>query len=164
MNFLQRVAVFFVTYGWAIVILVIAVSLISYFNVFTPESVVLESCSFGFGMKCVEEPVVNFVTGETRLRLRNKIGYPIHTLSWSRGTGDCSLQSGFKVVADENASISYTSDAYVLMPEDDVILSFTCGDGSGIIGNLNTEITLTYYNTHDEKIATLLGSMDVLND
>lgn len=162
-TYFQRFAEFLVTYGWAIVIIVITIGLISYFNVYTPEDVEVESCSFGYALQCVEKPVVNFVTGDVSVLVKNKVGYGIHTFSWNKGEGDCVIQSGFSVTDPDDASVSYVADT-VLEAEDIALLQFTCGDGNGVLGNFNADLGLTYYNVEEEKVKLVSGSFVVVRE
>ena len=68
----QAAMEFLMTYGWAILVVLIAIGALAYFGVLNPSKFLPESCTIGPGFSC-EESKVNAV-GTIQLLLRNGAG------------------------------------------------------------------------------------------
>lgn len=161
---LRPVVEFFLQYGWAIIIIIIALVALRYLNVLSPTAVIQSQCAFSKTFNCIGDPMVNFVTGEVNIEVMNNKEDGIKMLSWSGATKDCVMQSGFVVQDLEDSNVHYSGED-ILGPGERALLKFTCGDGSGINNDFDTEITLTYVdtetNTVDKTKATLRKKQDI---
>jgi hypothetical protein len=71
----QAAIEFLVTYGWAILGVLIAVGALAYFGIFNTQRYVSDACSFGDQMVC--EDYVAYQNGTVKISLRNNFGVDI---------------------------------------------------------------------------------------
>jgi len=67
------------TYGWAILVVLIGISVLASFGVLNAEDFLSNSCTLPSGLACVDHRVENLPSGNARftLRLQNSIGFDI---------------------------------------------------------------------------------------
>lgn len=68
----QAALEYLVTYGWAFLVIIAAVSALSYFGVLTPKNYMPEKCDFGQQLSCVDQYIDT--DGITILRFKNDFG------------------------------------------------------------------------------------------
>jgi len=126
----QAAMEFLMTYGWAILVVLVAVGALSYFGVLSPDNFLPNRCTLPSGLGCIDHEVRDIIGpgfGEVYVVIRNGLGYDIETVSIvasdctggaSTNTilnGDkytftatgCTVTSGGKYSGDVN--ISYTN-------------------------------------------------------
>jgi hypothetical protein len=156
LKYLRPAIEFFLQYGWAILIIIIALVALKFLNVLSSSDVVESQCTFTKSFHCIGDPIVNFVTGEVKIEVINNKEDAMKMLSWSGGTKSCITQSGFVAQSIDDPEIHYSSD-YTLGPGERALLKFTCGDGSGIKDDFDSEITLTYVNIETDIVERTNG-------
>lgn len=70
----QAALEYLITYGWALAVIVVAVSVLSYFGFLNPDRYIPNSCEFGEQLKCVDkymEATPDGTDGSIVIRLRN---------------------------------------------------------------------------------------------
>jgi len=89
----QAAMEFLMTYGWAILVLLVMVGALSYFGILNPNKVVPERCFFGAGFNCKDYQVREIAGTSTRVAfvIENK-------------QGDSILIQGINVTAQKSAS------------------------------------------------------------
>ncbi len=121
---------FLMTYGWALLIILVAIAAISYYGVTNPEKFIPESCTMPTGIMCLAHRVQ---TTETLLVLRNNMGEDI-TISAIAMAG-CTTET-FTTYLLNGAKANFTIDACT----------------NGVVGKkYKSTITITY--TDEEGIA-----------
>lgn len=65
----QAAIEYLVTYGWAFLVIIGAISALSYFGLLNPERYIPNSCDFGEQLKCVDQYIDD--SGRIILRFRN---------------------------------------------------------------------------------------------
>jgi len=119
----QAALEFLMTYGWAILVVLVAIGALAYFGVLSPDRFLPSKCTLPSGIACTD-----FVVGATSIQvtLRNGLGSDINTVTVAASgctvaaTGaltngqqagftvsGCTIPSGSKYSGDLN--ISYTS-------------------------------------------------------
>lgn len=74
----QAVLEYLLTYGWGILVVIIGVSVLTYFGFLSPSNLLPNSCDFGAQLVCQEYRVTKTATGaDIDLRLRNDFGRDI---------------------------------------------------------------------------------------
>jgi hypothetical protein len=68
----QAAIEYLVTYGWAIVIILVVISALLYFGVISPKKLIPDSCDFGFQIECIEAEIGH--DGYIILHLQNNMG------------------------------------------------------------------------------------------
>ena len=90
----QAAMEFLMTYGWAILVVLIAIGALAYFGVLNPGRFLPRSCILMPGLDCSEFKVDNDFGGQVQLVIRNGLGESIDFSSLNvdtnlDGTGDC---------------------------------------------------------------------------
>lgn len=88
----QAALEYLVTYGWAILAILVVVGALSYFGLLSPTRYLPAKCDFGAQMECVDfqlwapDPSASWQNGIVRLQLRNSFGDDINiTGFWVEG-------------------------------------------------------------------------------
>ncbi len=126
----QAAMEFLMTYGWAILVVLVAIGALAYFGVLSPDKFLPSRCTLPAGIACVDHEVtqVEGGSGNVYIVVRNALGYDIKTVSVSasgctggtseeliRNGGDpvalvaygCTVTSGEKYSGDIN--VTYTN-------------------------------------------------------
>ncbi len=90
----QAAIEFLVTYGWAILGVLVAVGALAYFGVFNPSKYVNDECNFGDQWHC--EDFIMSSNGNVTVRLRNNFGTNLNM----------SCQQSYLIIDEENGSCS----------------------------------------------------------
>ena len=85
----QAAMEFLMTYGWAILVVLVAVMALSYFGVLSPDMFLSKKCSFPSGISCLDYQVTD---SRVALVLQNNFGgtITIEKISVSGGSSSCS--------------------------------------------------------------------------
>ena len=75
---------FMVTYGWAILVILVAIGAVIYMGVLEPKA---GSCKFTESIECLDSIISG--NGTLTIALRNSVGYPITISKQINVTGDC---------------------------------------------------------------------------
>ena len=91
----QAAMEFLMTYGWAILVVLIAIGALAYFGVLTPSDFLPRSCTLMPGLDCSEFKV-DTTLDQVQLFIRNGLGESIDFSSLNvdtnlDGTGDCTV-------------------------------------------------------------------------
>lgn len=93
----QAALEFLMTYGWAILVVLIVIAALGYFNVLNPTMLLPEKCTLPPGFKC-EDHIFNLYTGSAVLKLNNARGQDAEITGIQIGNpGDanyCSIDTG----------------------------------------------------------------------
>ncbi len=79
----QAAMEFLMTYGWAILVVLIAIGALAYFGVLSPGRFLPSSCTMGPGFSCEEFKVDNVAGDSLQIRLRNGIGKDIGSVTFN---------------------------------------------------------------------------------
>jgi len=91
----QAALEFLVTYGWAILSVLVVVSALAYFGIFNTSKYVNDVCEFGDQMNC--EDYIIFTNATLEFKLRNNLGVAIDIT-------DVSIKSGYGAVSCDPAT------------------------------------------------------------
>jgi hypothetical protein len=67
---------FLATYGWAFIVIAIAIAAIAYFGILSPERVLPNRCTFASEFTCLDYQI-SAASNEFRLKLKNGAGFPM---------------------------------------------------------------------------------------
>lgn len=73
----QAAMEFLTTYGWAILVVLVMISALSYFGVLDPTIFLPEKCVFSAGIACDESGAQSGATPQIMARLKNAFGYAL---------------------------------------------------------------------------------------
>jgi len=111
----QAAMEFLMTYGWAILIVLLAIAALAYFGVLSPGKYVPSSCVLETGLACTDFKVVGGVnTSEITIYVRNGIGQDLRNFSLSI-PGECVGTDDISVFVDG------TEEAFVLDCTGDIL-------------------------------------------
>jgi uncharacterized protein (UPF0333 family) len=119
----QAAMEFLMTYGWAILVVLVAIGALAYFGVLSPSKFVPDTCQFGPGISCDDFKVTT--TGATFI-IRNGMGQDITVY-------------GLKAVNCEDAALSTS----VKQGEQSTFILTGCSNGE-VSSRFTGSLTLTY--------------------
>lgn len=122
----QAAMEFLMTYGWAILVVLVAVGALAYFGVLSPDNFLPSKCTLPSGIGCIDHKVT---ANQIQVVLRNGLGYDMSAME----------------VAAEGCGANVTSPATLNNGEDDT-WTIDCGSpltGSRYNGVLNVTYTLS---------------------
>jgi len=121
----QAAMEFLMTYGWAILVVLLAIAALAYFGVLNPGKYLPSSCTLGTGLSCTDFKVDGTANTVT-LVIRNGMGEDLNPFNVSIA-GDC--------VGEESAT-----DGLVDGEQETIVIS--CGDITG--SKFKEDIVMTY--------------------
>lgn len=124
----QAAMEFLMTYGWAILVVLVAIGALAYFGVLTPEKFLPNKCTLPAGIGCIDHKATS--TGVTVV-LRNGMGYDMSSVSVKiEGCGVAASASSPNPTSIPNGDTGeYTADCTLT--------------GSKFTGDLNVTYTLS---------------------
>ncbi len=93
----QAALEFLMTYGWALIMILILIAAISYFGIFNPKKILPDKCVFGPEIECISYSLA-YADGTLRLRLKNNAGEMITV-------------SSFELTSEDSTGLSCTTPA-----------------------------------------------------
>ncbi|MCX6710945.1 MAG: hypothetical protein NTZ02_02535 [Candidatus Woesearchaeota archaeon] len=79
----QAAMEFLMTYGWAILVVLVAIAALAYFGVLNPGKFLPKSCTIGAGIACTDFKVM--ADGSATIIVRNGLGSNIESVSMTLG-------------------------------------------------------------------------------
>ena len=116
---------FLMTYGWAILVVLVAIGALAYFGVLSPDKLLPSKCTLQSGIACLDFRVAS---GQIQISIQNGLGYDMSAITVA--TALCGTSSSPATIANGEKG-TYT---------------VTCGSalsGSKYNGELNVTYTLS---------------------
>ncbi|MBT4539467.1 hypothetical protein HOC32_04235 [Candidatus Woesearchaeota archaeon] len=141
----QAAMEFIMTYGWAILVVLVAIGALAYFGVLNPSNFLPSSCTVGPGISCDDFKIT---TTDAQLVLRNGLGDDLTaaqvTVSGCTGSaeasGDDAWNNGDVLGGADGITLtSCTNGASGARYKADVVVAYT--SSSGISHNVTGEVT-----------------------
>jgi hypothetical protein len=153
----QAAMEFLLTYGWAILVVLVAISALAYFGVLDMKFLTRNSCTLPVGLSCLDHRVyVQGPTNRLEMNIKNNLGHEIKITAFDAEVfnnkhqliNDITLSNGEKTVSPNNL----------------IVMDLTnVGSGSGQKINsrekYSFEFTLTYTVTETGLSHTVKGSV-----
>ena len=98
----QAALEFIMTYGWAILVVLVAIGALAYFGVLSPDRFLPNKCALQAGIACIDSRATS--SGLTT-RITNSLGYDISAVNVSAGS--CGTSNSPSTLAN-SASATYT--------------------------------------------------------
>jgi hypothetical protein len=137
----QTAIEYLMTYGWAILIILIVAGVLAYYGIFAPSGFLGPSSS-GFAQLAVVSPWDLNAVGDLRVLLENRVGSEIHVL---------------RVFGDGDSAIGYVNDiADVTIPAGGRS-SFVTANFTNLAGNSGT--TYRVYVSLEYELASSVGTL-----
>jgi len=143
----QAAMEFLMTYGWAILVVLVAVGALAYFGVLNPGRFLPSSCTIGPGLACGE---FKATTSNVVIYVRNGLGKSINVTFYNLtavGTPTC------------NANITGASNSVIIADGAEDDFTFSCSN-MGIVGDrFKATQTITYTATGEALSHTMTGDL-----
>jgi len=81
----QAAMEFLMTYGWAILVVLVAIGALAYFGVLSPDKFLPERCTGPAGMDCLDKASVSATAGTLEIVAKNNLGFDINISDQSGG-------------------------------------------------------------------------------
>lgn len=95
----QAATEFIMTYGWAILVVIVAIGALAYFGVLSPDQFLPEKCIFPPGLACID---YKLTTSQVQLYIQNTMGYDITISSINLTAKSGCVYSGSYVMTNGN--------------------------------------------------------------
>lgn len=143
----QAAMEFLMTYGWAILVVLVAIGALAYFGVLDPDRFLPSKCQLPAGIACLDHEVRDIIGpgfGEVYVVIKNSLGFDMNTVSVSASgcTGGASVatvsNSGTYTLTATGCTVT-SGDKYT----GDINITYTNAD-TGLThvsrGTLNTRV------------------------
>ncbi len=121
----QAAMEFLMTYGWAILVVLIAIGALAYFGVLNPSRFLPESCTIGPGIGCDDFKII--ADGTTTIRIRNGMGEGLTAVAVTLEAA-CSGSATIADGAQEEYSCAGTAGTAGDRYKSDITFAYTAGD------------------------------------
>ena len=143
----QAALEFLMTYGWAIMVVLVAIGSLAYFGVLSPDKFLPNKCSLPSGIACIDFEVRDIIgpgSGEVYVVIRNGIGYDISTVSIA--ASDCTAGTSVNLI--RNGQRAYiTANACTLASDKkysgDINITYTNAD-TGLVHKISGKLTTRF--------------------
>ncbi|HIH42027.1 TPA: hypothetical protein HA246_00090 [Candidatus Woesearchaeota archaeon] len=164
----QAAMEFLMTYGWAILVVLVVIGALAYFGVLNPQSFLPKKCQFSTGLVCSDHVLRS--SGELVLRINNGLGNDI-TINNITFESDNSIIACKTDTSDESKTVPAGSEAnFKLSTPTDAAKTTTCGTGgadaigkfkgSRVKGKLNLAYTDLQTQFPHQQQGTLLTDVE----
>jgi hypothetical protein len=133
----QAATEFLLTYGWAILVVVVAIAALAYFGVLSPDQFLPEKCTLPPGMACLDYKVTET---DVQLFLQNSMGYDITITAVN--------------LTDEGCVNSTNAD---LINGGEILYTISCSNTAG--SKFKSDIQIDYVNSATNISHSKLGNL-----
>ena len=112
----QAALEFLMTYGWAILVVLVVIGALSYFGVLNPKMLMPEKCTLPSGFSCEDHLISSNGDGDDTIKFKIRNGFG-KTMSITKFTTDkdsggttCTYDSSTDILNSKSAEISLTCD------------------------------------------------------
>ncbi|MFT4283088.1 MAG: hypothetical protein ACMXX6_01545 [Candidatus Woesearchaeota archaeon] len=151
----QAAVEFLTTYGWALAVILVMISAMSFFGVTSPDRFVSERCIAPTGFVCEDFQLIDAEGSNSRvqLRFRNNLGYDINIMSNG-------LENGIPIAYTDSGILrsSGTFGSFYLVQEG----SLSANAGNGLFGRDLYQLNIFGNSYHDGDSVVVLqqGSLE----
>lgn len=101
----QAAMEFLMTYGWAILVVLVAIGALAYFGVLSPDKFLPERCQGPSGLDCLDKASILVTSQQISFVLKNNLGNTINTLGISGISGTCTGLTGVSGAGTDPAAL-----------------------------------------------------------
>ena len=143
----QAAMEFLMTYGWAILVVLVAIGALAYFGVLSPDRFLPAKCTLPAGIACTDFTITAGALGAATVDivLRNGLGFDIDPITITLPAGspcDDALVSTLTLVADTTCPVGTTGLANGVMCR----YSVTCLDAITVNSRFSSDVVVSYRN------------------
>jgi hypothetical protein len=148
----QAAMEFLMTYGWAILVVLVAIGALAYFGVLSPDRFLPSKCQLPSGIACTDFKITSGAAGTVEVVLRNGLGFDIDPIAVAIDGDGCVAAAATAVGGDDCAA------AATALPNGDMCsYQATCGAISA--GKFSADLSVTYTNTDSNIQHTIEGTI-----
>lgn len=136
----QAAMEFLMTYGWAILVVLVVIGALAYFGVLNPQNLLPEKCTLPMGLYCKDHLIKGGTPGSIMFRLENGMGQGIMIRSLNI-TGE--VLNGCNT-NDKTAGSYNGITGWHLANGDSDTVTITCTSVASFTGKTKGDITITY--------------------
>ena len=151
----QAAMEFLMTYGWAILVVLVVIGALAYFGVLNPQNLLPEKCTLPMGLYCKDHIIKQGGNGSVSLKLENGMGRGIMirniTVDGANGqvVHDCFINLTNTTACadnvDEEDDCGYNSiDGWHIANGDMGSVTINCSSVDEFTGKTKADITLVY--------------------
>ena len=144
----QTATEFLLTYGWALLVVLVLLGAISY--IYYQNRLIPDTCFFPASLPCIDKPVLDYKHEQIKIALKNNMGYSINISNYISLNQNC----------NQNATLAYVNGLSLpqtIEPYQNIILTISC---PGIEkGKFKTELELKYTNIDTNVEHTVKGKI-----
>ncbi len=149
----QAAMEFLMTYGWAILVVLVAIGALAYFGVLSPDKFLPERCTGTSGMDCLDKASITAddTNGVVKFAFKNNLGQNINitgVISATSGSDDCepsavtaSVEGEAEVTIGPDADDTHNS--VLVNNGQNVVMKYTCDDAVSE-GRFKAELKVPY--------------------
>jgi uncharacterized protein (UPF0333 family) len=143
----QAAMEFLMTYGWAILVVLVAIGALAYFGVLSPDNFLPERCTGPAGLDCLDKATISADANSVTFVLKNNIGFKTSQLTVTNADGDC---TGFSAASPGTIMTENSSGQYEVKSAADnnrkIWINVSCGTGAVNTGRFKTNVNIFYVN------------------
>lgn len=156
----QAAMEFLMTYGWAILVVLLAIGALAYFGVLSPQKILPERTVFTAPLPNLDNAQLAATGATIEVAFKNNKGVPIN-ITGAAGIptthATCNAVSGVTATDTSGANITGTS----ISNGANFILTWACSGGSRTAGDaFKGDLSFEYKNTETGQTITHSGSVD----
>ena len=140
----QAAMEFLMTYGWAILVVLVAVGALAYFGVLSPDNFLPNRCTLPSGIGCVDHKAVS-ADSEISVVLRNGLGYDMSGITVSAGS--CTTDDSTPATLANGAKATF-------------VLETCTFSGTKYSGDLNVTYTLSDTGLSHKAIGSIVAKVE----
>ena len=139
----QAALEFMMTYGWAILVVLVAIGALAYFGVLSPEKFLPDKCTLQAGIACIDKKAT---PTSVTVRITNSLGYDIESIVVK--AGECGTSNSPPTLTN-GGSATYTINCVSALTS-----------GSKYNAHLNVSYTVTETQISHNNIGQILTRVD----
>lgn len=162
----QAAMEFIMTYGWAILIVLLAIGTLAYFGVLSPYKVLPERTVFDTPLQNVDNALIDQSAQTIEIAFTNNKGRGINIstdVATIKSIGDCDLHDTAPMEVDYDGTTYVEADGYSdeITNGDTFILRFNCADSNWVIGDkVIVDMVFEYVNVETGQQIPHTGRID----
>ncbi len=168
----QAAMEFLMTYGWAVLVVLLAIGALAYFGVLSPQNLLPERTVFQAPISNLDNAVVDKTAGTVEVALINNKGVPInislYPSDWTNkeSTGGCKIDPSIAAAVSVNGAAYENADEatgiYSARIENGgkFLIKFNCSNTLIAGGKVKDSFTFYYKNSETGQVIPHTGSVD----
>ncbi len=142
----QAAMEFLMTYGWAILVVLVAIGALAYFGVLSPDQFLPERCQGTSGLDCLDKASISSDANTVSFAMKNNVGFRINITHAPSADEDCATISSATASVEGATPVAIGSGGVnaTLANGEQAVITITC---SGIdSGRFKSKVDVPYVN------------------